>query len=111
MNELPSRPELQMFADPAVDRVMGVVFSLAGELQVLRDRVQVLEAMLADRGVIEAGAIDRHAPDAALQAALDADRRAYTRHVFDPMLGRAASRSAVGEGHGTAAAGAHDAAA
>ncbi len=95
MNELPSRPELQFFPEPAVDRLMGVVFSLAGEVQVLRDRLQVLEAVLAERKVVEAGAVDRHVPSAEQQAAMDADRRAYTRHVFDPMLGRAASRSAV----------------
>ena len=36
-------PDLTFFRDPAVDRVLGVVLELAGEVYTLRERVRVLE--------------------------------------------------------------------
>ena len=86
-------PEQQFFKDPAIDRVLGVVFNLAAELQVLRDRVHVLELMLAKRGLLAAGEIDDFAGTAAEEQAIETDRREYVRHVLDPVLGHAASRS------------------
>lgn len=41
-----ARPEQTFFPDPGLDRVSGVVMALATEVQVLRDRVQALEAPL-----------------------------------------------------------------
>lgn len=87
------RPELQFFSDPAVDRLMGVVFNMATELQVLRDRVQALEAVLVQQQGLAPGAVDAFVPPADMQARLDADRGALVKHLFDPLLGRAASRS------------------
>jgi hypothetical protein len=101
MNDKPAQPELQFFADPAIDRLLGVVFNLAGEVQVLRDRLQLLEAVLAGKGVIAADAVEGFVPAADLQARMDADRGAYVKHLFDPMLGLAASRSATGVSHGS----------
>ena len=40
MSETKPRPEQVFFADPAIDRMMGVVMALAGEVYVLRDRVR-----------------------------------------------------------------------
>jgi hypothetical protein len=37
------RPEQTFFADPALDRLYGVVWALATEVYVLRDRVGLLE--------------------------------------------------------------------
>jgi hypothetical protein len=93
MDNSGSQPELQFFADPAIDRLLGVVFNLAGEVQVLRDRLQVLEAVLEQQKGIAPGALDTFVPSPELQGRLDADRGAYVKHLFDPMLGLAASRS------------------
>lgn len=93
MSDKPVQPELQFFADPAIDRLLGVVFNLAGEVQVLRDRLQILEAVLEQKECIASGAVDAFKPAAELQESLDADRAAYVKHLFDPMLGLAASRS------------------
>jgi hypothetical protein len=95
MDEKTVQPELQFFADPAMDRLLGVVFNLAGEVQVLRDRLQILEAVLAGQQIIASDAVDGFVPSAELQARLDADRGAYVKHLFDPMLGLAASRSVM----------------
>ena len=93
MQNEPVQPELQFFADPAIDRLLGVVFNLAGEVQVLRDRLQILEAVLEQQQSIAPGAVDAFKPSGKLQQSLDADRGAYVKHLFDPMLGLAASRS------------------
>ena len=94
MNEL-RQPEQTYFPDPAVDRVMGVVFNLAAELQVLRDRVRVLEHLLEAKGVVARSAIDGFRGTAEQEEAIAADRREYVRHLLEPVLGRAASRNDV----------------
>ncbi len=43
-----SRPEQTFFADPAMDRAMGLIMTLAAELYVTRDHVRVLETVLVD---------------------------------------------------------------
>lgn len=88
-----AQPEQQFFPDPAVDRVMGVLFNLMGEVQVLRERVQVLEHALAEQGVVAAERLDRGDLPADLAARLAADRAEYVRNCLEPVLGRAASRN------------------
>jgi hypothetical protein len=88
-------PEQTFFPDPAVDRVMGVVFNLAAEVQVLRERVLVLERLLESAGSLAEGAVEAFSGDAATEAKIAADRRDYVRHVLEPVLGRAASRNDV----------------
>lgn len=87
--------EQTYFPDPAIDRVMGVVFNLAAEVQVLRDRVQVLEHLLAAKGVVERNAIDTFRGSEEAERLMAEDRREYVRHVLEPVLGRAASRNDV----------------
>lgn len=93
MKEL-HQPEQTYFPDPAADRIMGVVFNLAAELQVLRDRVRVLEHLLEGKGLLTRSEIDRWRSDEQEQA-IAADRRDYVRHLLEPVLGRAASRNDV----------------
>lgn len=85
-------PEQTFFADPALDRVMGVIMALATEVYVLRDRLRALEGELASRGIVPKGALDAEpAPEAAAAAA--ADRAAFVAHLLEPLLGEAASKS------------------
>ena len=60
---------------------MTAFLGMARELWVLRDRQRVLEALLAERGIVAADAVSSHQPDAALQAQLDADCRAYIQRL------------------------------
>jgi hypothetical protein len=85
--------EQTFFSDPAVDRLLGIVFSLAGELHVMRDRVARLEAALAERGIVDSAELDVAIPDGALEARLAADRTALVRHLFEGVSGRLASKS------------------
>lgn len=93
--------EQTYFPDPAADRLMGVVFNLAAEVQVLRDRVRVLEQLLEQKGVIAQGAIDGFRGSDEVERVLAEDRRAYVRHLLEPVLGYAASRNDVESGHGS----------
>ncbi len=58
----PRQAEQQFFPDPSIDRLMGVVFNLAAELQVMRERVSVLEHLLEQRGVVRPSAVSADAP-------------------------------------------------
>lgn len=66
---LPDRATLAP-ADTAA--LAQALLALTREVWVLTDRMLVTEAVLAERGIDLAGAIERHQPDAALQARLDA---------------------------------------
>ena len=81
------------FADPAIDRLMGMVLSLSAELHVLRDRVALLESELARGGALDAARLDRMVPDAALAERIGAERTALVRHLFEGLPGRLASKS------------------
>lgn len=94
------QPEQTYFPDPALDRVMGVVFNLAAEVQVLRDRVRVLEHLLEAKGVVTRGAIDGFRGSEAEESAIAQDRREFVRHLLEPTLGLAASRNDVEAGRG-----------
>ena len=92
MTETKPRPEQVFFDDPAVDRMMGVVMALAGEVYVLRDRVRCLEAALTGQGVLAPGALDAF-ESTQEQARADAqDRDAFVAHLMDNLLGRQSAR-------------------
>lgn len=91
--------EQTFFADPALDRAMGVIMALATEVYVLRERLAALEAGLADSGALAAGALDAE-PSAEALAAAAADRAAFVAHILEPLLGETASKSlAPGAAH------------
>ncbi len=86
--------EQTFFADPALDRAVAMVMTLAAELYVTKDRLRALEVALTQRGAIEADALDRYVPEAAEQARIDAERTAYVRELMLCTLGRQASKGA-----------------
>ena len=85
--------EQTFFADPAIDRLVGMVFSLTAEVHVLRDRMKLLEDALAQRGIVDPAALDTTVPGGALEARIAADRAALVRHVLEALPGRLASKS------------------
>lgn len=80
------------FGDPRLDRLMGMLWSLAAETWVLRDRLGALEAVLADAGTIARDALDAYRPSAEQKAALERDREAFTAHVLGGFSGRPGAR-------------------
>jgi hypothetical protein len=85
--------EQTFFADPAIDRLVGMVLALAAEVHVLRDRLALAEAALAERGVLDPARLDAAVPEGALEERLAAERAAFVRHLFEGLPGRLASRS------------------
>jgi ABC-type uncharacterized transport system YnjBCD ATPase subunit len=85
--------EQTFFADPAIDRLVGMVFSLTAEVHVMRDRMKLLEDALAQSGVVDIAALDTKIPDGALEARIAAERTALVRHVLEALPGRLASKS------------------
>lgn len=72
---------------------MGVVFRLAAELHVTRDRLQALEQVLEGRGQIRTGEVDTVRPDGPRGDAARRERQDYVSYVLGPVLGESASKS------------------
>lgn len=72
----------QFLDDPAVERVLSITMALAGELSVARERIDTLERLLVQRGVLGADAIQTFVPDAAALAERDAWGREYIARIL-----------------------------
>lgn len=81
-----ARPEQTFFADPALDRALGMVLALASEVYVLRDRLRAMERQLASRGVLDVAALSAEpGPDEI--TADSADRDAFVESLMGQLLG------------------------
>ena len=88
------RPEQTFFNDPALDKMMGMLWSLATEVYVLRDRVGQLEGALAASGAVDLDTLHKEATPEEL-AEQAADRDAFVRHLMDPLAGLQVSKGAL----------------
>ena len=71
------RREQTFFPDPALDRALAMIMTLAAELHVTRDHVKVLEALLVAKDIIKANDVDDFAPSVTQAAQFDADRDTF----------------------------------
>jgi hypothetical protein len=74
-------PEHHYFDDPQMDRMLGIVMTLAGELYVTRQRLSRLTALLEEGGNVAAGALDVPLSDE-LEAAVRSDGEPYLERLF-----------------------------
>lgn len=72
----------QYFADPAIDKVLSITLALAGEVAVLRERLDAVERLLEDGQPVTRAALDAYVPDAAARA----DRDAWREQFLDVIL-------------------------
>ena len=49
--------------DPAVERVLNITMALAGEVAVMRERLDTLERLLQHQGVLDRAALEAYTPD------------------------------------------------
>jgi len=70
------------FQDPATDHLMSMVLELVTEFSVMRDRLDALERLLDERGVLRQAAIDQYEPDAATAAVRAKRHETYVRRVL-----------------------------
>ncbi len=57
------------FQDPDVERVLAITMAVAGELAVLRQRLDSIETLLEERGSVSRGDIEAFTPNSAQEAA------------------------------------------
>lgn len=69
-----------------VDDLARAVITLAREVWVLRDRQRVLEAVLGEKGIDVAQAIEHYQPSPELQAKLDAERKAFVQGLMQALV-------------------------
>lgn len=74
--------EVHYFADPHLDRAVGLIMQLAAEQHVTTQRLHALEQLLVDRGVVEAGALDVFQPDDSQRAHLESVRDAAVERLL-----------------------------
>ena len=68
---LPREPKgrrAQFYPDPAVDQLMAIVVALTAEVSVAFDRIDTLERLLEERGVIGGCDVEAWQPDATASA-------------------------------------------
>lgn len=73
------------FSDPAIDRLVNVALTLAGEVQVLRDRQRALESLLRRSGIVATEQIEGWQPDDAERMAADAEKDLFVKNVLGPL--------------------------
>ena len=95
---LPLKAEQTFFEDPALDRIMAMVMTLAAELHIARDRLACLEILLERGEPVSREALDRFEQTAAEAARLDAARQAFSAEFMRCSLGIEASLGAPEEG-------------
>ncbi|MGD1955267.1 MAG: hypothetical protein ACFBZ9_08535 [Sphingomonadales bacterium] len=69
------RPEY--FADPAIDKVLSITMALAGEMAVMRDRLDTIERLMEDGTPVTSEAINSYQPDAQVRSQRDAWRETF----------------------------------
>jgi len=95
---LPLKGEQTFFDDPALDRVLAMVMTLAAELHVTRDRLGTLERMIERGEAVSPAALDAHVPGPDEKAALDAARQRFAEALMACTLGMEVSLGAPEEG-------------
>lgn len=70
------------FDDPAIDKVLSITLALAGELAVLRDRVDTIERLAEAGQPISRTAIDAYQPDERVRTERDAWRDTFLSVVL-----------------------------
>ena len=52
----------QYFSDPAIDKLLSIVISMAGELSVTRERLDTVKRLLAEKKILTISEIDHYQP-------------------------------------------------
>ncbi|MBM4212495.1 MAG: hypothetical protein FJ179_02120 [Gammaproteobacteria bacterium] len=68
INAAASGKRPHFFGDHDVDRLLSIVWAMAAELAVTRERLDTVERLLAERALLDRAAIDAYRPDGAAAA-------------------------------------------
>lgn len=95
---LPMKAEQTFFNDPAIDRLLAMIMTMAAELNVTRDRLNTLEMLLESGDPVTARALDEFQPTDEQRARLDAARQSFANELMFCTLGIEASLGAPEDG-------------
>ena len=70
------------FSDPDVDRLMAIVMAMAGEVAVTAERLDTLERVLADKGLVSLGELADYEPDQAVVGERMAWHQAFVARIL-----------------------------
>lgn len=70
------------FDDPAIDRLYSLTLALAAEVSVLRERLDTVERLLDDTGVVRRADIEGYEPDRAAGEERGLATRAYIARIM-----------------------------
>jgi hypothetical protein len=74
------------FDTPDLDRIWAVMVAMAGEIAVLRARLDTHERLATGAGVFDRARVDAFRPDPTAAAERHADRQAIVERIFDPVV-------------------------
>jgi hypothetical protein len=79
------------FEDPAIDRTLSIVMAIAGEVSVLRERLDTVERLLDAKGTISRADIETYVPDRTSGAERALLTKAYIARILRgvPKAGQA----------------------
>lgn len=75
-------PEPAFFDNPAIDNLIAVTLELGAELWVQRERLRIVEKLLAEKGVVTAELIEQYQPSDAELARAREERDAFVNRVY-----------------------------
>lgn len=70
------------FDDPAIDRILSILMSVASEVSVLRERLDTIERLLEQKGSISRADIESFEPDREAAFERGAATRAYIARIM-----------------------------
>jgi len=80
------------FDDVVIDNILDALLELSAAVWTYHDRVNVLETVLAEKGIEVSDAIEAHLPDDAEIARREAERAALVQRVFGSFVRRPTAR-------------------
>jgi hypothetical protein len=79
-------PRPEFFDDPDVERVLRVALALAQELAVTRMRLDTLERLIADEGVLMPGAAESYSPPPDAESERQRWQQEYLERLLRALL-------------------------
>ena len=70
------------FDNPESDKLLAMVLALAGEVSVLRDRLDTLERLAQAKGLISIQEIETYRPDEQVEQEREQQRSEYIAHIL-----------------------------
>jgi hypothetical protein len=70
------------FGDPQIDKIVGIVMALAGEVSVLRERLDTIERLVEQKGLLSRQEIETYRPDPHATEERDRWRAEYITRIL-----------------------------